>query len=57
MKKSKTPKRIPSRQRQLLELQVREYIDRYHPDLGDVAINVSANGSIGTVSEIRSEDH
>jgi len=55
METSKIAKHITSRQRQLLALALREYIDRYHPDFGEVAIDVSANGSIGTVRNIRTE--
>lgn len=39
MKKSKSPKRKLT-MRLLMELQVREYIERYHPDMGDVVINI-----------------
>jgi len=57
MSKPKTSKRISSRQRRLAQLQVREYIDRYHPEFRNVAINVSPRGTIATVRKLPPDDH
>jgi hypothetical protein len=56
MKKAKAPKRISSRQRRLAQLQVKEYIDRYHPEFGDVVIDVSPSGAFASVREVRKKD-
>jgi hypothetical protein len=46
--KRKTPA-DDKRKRKPLELQVREYIERYHPDLGDVSIEIKPGNTIATV--------
>jgi hypothetical protein len=51
MKKRKTTQAAPrnakrrevERMRRLAVLQVREYIERYHPDMGEVSVEVRGN--------------
>ena len=37
------------RQRKILELQVREYIERYHPEFGEVSVQVSPKHTVARV--------
>jgi hypothetical protein len=55
MKESKTPKPRHNKRR-LLELQVREYIERYHPDLRDAIVEIHARGTIATVRKLPAPD-
>jgi hypothetical protein len=45
MTKRKTSQRL----KKLLELQVLEYIERYHPEFGDVTIEISPDNTIARV--------
>jgi hypothetical protein len=50
MEKSKPAKRQKSK-RQLIALQVEEYIARYHPHMRDVVVDVSPCGTFASVRE------
>jgi hypothetical protein len=57
MKQSKTKNRtVGKRQRQALELQVSEYIERYHPEFGEVAVDINPSGTLASVREVRPTD-
>ena len=48
MRKSNTQKRKSTRRRDL-ELQVREYVRRYRPELSDCEVTIGPGGLIATV--------
>jgi len=48
--KSSKPKNPSKRVRQLLKKQVQEYVDRYYPQMGDVAVDISPAGTAASVS-------
>ena len=50
MKARKPAAKVTARQRRLLELQVREYIERYHPEMANSTISISSDGLIASVS-------
>jgi hypothetical protein len=50
MKARKPAAQVTARQRRLLELQVREYIERYHPEMTGSTIEISSDGLIAGVS-------
>ena len=52
MKQAKTTKRISRKQKELSVLQVREYIDRYRPELRDCAVDISPSGTFASVSAV-----
>ena len=53
MKKPKTTK-LKSNKRRALALQVQEYVDRYHPKLGKVEVDISPCGTFAGVRQIPS---
>ncbi len=55
MKRSRTPKRRPSK-RHLAELQVREYIERYHPEMRGSEVEISPCGTFASVREAKKTD-
>jgi hypothetical protein len=57
MKSSETKKRISSREKELSVLQVREYIDRYHPKMKGSDVVISPCGGFASVREVPKTDH
>lgn len=55
MKHSKTPKRKTNKQR-LQEGQVREYIERYHPEMRGSEVAISPCGKFASVREAKKTD-
>jgi hypothetical protein len=47
--KLKKPTKVSSRKRKLAELQVREYIDRYHPEMAGAIVEISPCGRFAGV--------
>jgi hypothetical protein len=56
MKQSATKKRVSRKQQKHLELQVQEHIERYHPELGSAAVDVSPCGNFASVREVQKID-
>jgi len=46
---TKQQKPSPKQLRKLLKLQVREYIERYHPELRGLPVEISPNGTVAAV--------
>jgi hypothetical protein len=55
MKQSKTPQRRTSKRRHQ-ELQVREYIERYHPEMSGSEVEISPCGTFASVRETKKTD-
>ena len=53
--KTRKPKRISRRMERLLQLQVQEYIDRYHPHTGNAEIVISPDGTVAVVGKSESD--
>ena len=56
MKRTKTKKRISRREKELSVLQVREYIERYRPEMRDCAVDISPCGTFASVREVQNKD-
>jgi hypothetical protein len=56
MKKAKTKKRISRKQRELAVLQVREYNERYDPELRDGAVDISPCGRFASARKVSPDD-
>lgn len=50
-------KTLTRAKRRHLELQIREYIERYHPELRDAKISIRFTGTIATVREAPKKNH
>jgi hypothetical protein len=47
--KNEKPMKLSNRMRLALERQVQEYVDNYHPHMGDVAVEISPAGTTAAV--------
>jgi hypothetical protein len=56
MKQSKTKKRVSRKQQQLLALQVKEHIERYHPELRNATVDISPCGTYASVRKAQKKD-
>ena len=56
MKPSKTRKRISRKEKDASALQVREYIERYHPELRDSPVDISPCGTFASVRRVQTDD-
>ncbi len=56
MKQSKTKKRVCRKQQQLVALQVKEHIERYHPELRDATVHISPRGTFASVRKVQKRD-
>ena len=45
---------VPASKRRALALQVPDYVDRYHPELGKVEVDISPSGNFAAVRQIPS---
>ena len=57
MRQARTKKRISHKERELSVLQVREYIDRYHPEMKDAEVDISSGGTVASVRGVQKKDH
>jgi hypothetical protein len=56
MKQAKTKKRISRREKELSVLHVREYIDRYHPEMKGSEVDISPCGTFASVRKAQKKD-
>lgn len=47
--KTKKPARLSKRMRRILQEQVQEYVDRYYPHWGKVAVRINPSGTFASV--------
>jgi len=57
MKSSKTRKRMSRKEKEVSVLQVREYIDRYHPKMKGSEVDISPCGTFASVRAVPKVDH
>jgi len=56
MKQAKTKNRISRNQKKLSVLHVREYMDRYHPEMKGSEVDISPCGTFASVSKAQKKD-
>jgi hypothetical protein len=47
--KSSKPKGLSQKTRLALKRQVQEYVDRYHPQMGEVSVTINPRGTVASV--------